>query len=192
MNICVYGAASERIDKKYTDEIYKLGEAMARRGHALVFGAGCTGAMGAAARGVQAGGGKIYGYIPQFFQDEMVERIFTECTELNFTVDMRERKAGMEKKADGFIITPGGIGTMEEFFEILTLRQLRRIDKPIVLFNIFGFYDELAACIKSAIEKHFIAEECEELYLVTEDIDEALDYLENPPEINYNARELKK
>lgn len=192
MNICVYGAASARIDKKYTDEVYKLGSEMAHRGHALVFGAGGTGVMGAAAHGVADAGGKIYGFIPEFFKKDLVERLYLDCTEIKFTQDMRERKAGMEAKADGFVIAPGGIGTLEEFFEILTLRQLGRHNKPIVIFNVFGFYDGLIDYIKSSMDKNFISESCGQLYFVTDNISEAIDYLENPPVLNLKVSELKK
>ena len=192
MNICVYGAASARIDKKYTDEVYKLGSEIAKRGHALVYGAGGTGVMGAATHGTADAGGKIYGFIPEFFKKDLVERLYLDCTEIKFTQDMRERKAGMEAKSDGFVIAPGGIGTLEEFFEILTLRQLGRHKKPIVIFNLFGFYDGLIDYIESSMSKDFISETCRHLYYVTDSISDALNYLENPPEVNFKVSELKK
>lgn len=192
MNIAIYGATSARIEEKYTDAVYDLAYKMAERGHSLVFGAGGTGVMGAAARGTVAGGGNTYGYIPKFFLEKSIELLYLDCTEINYTEDMRERKHGMEHKADGFIVGPGGIGTLEEFFEILTLKQLGRHQKPIVLFNSFGFYDGLVGYLNKSIEKDFISPLCNDLYFVTDDPIAALEYIENPPYLNYDVSELKK
>ena len=141
LRICVYGAASPSIDEKYIAAAEALGGVLADRGHSMVFGAGARGLMGAAARGAKRGGARIHGIIPTFFKEEDIEAIYTECDELTFTEDMRERKRLMEENADAFIIMPGGIGTYEEFFEILTLKQLGRHKKPIVIYNAFGYYD---------------------------------------------------
>ena len=139
MKICVFGAASAHIDNIYIRAVEELGEKMAKRGHSLVFGAGATGLMGAAARGVKRGGGKIHGVIPDFFRDEEVEAIYEGCDKITYTENMSERKRVMEDEADAFIITPGGIGTFEEFFEVLTLKQLGRHDKTMAILNISGY-----------------------------------------------------
>ena len=120
MKICVFGASSAHIDDKYIQVVEKLGEEMAKRGHSLVFGCGGTGLMGAAARGVKRGGGYIHGVVPTFFKQNGVEILFDECDKVTYTQTMRERKAIMEDDADAFIIVPGGVGTFEEFFEIVT------------------------------------------------------------------------
>ena len=130
MRSCVFGAASPTIDAEYIEKVEQLGKKMAERGHSLVFGGGGNGLMGAAARGVRRGGGSIVGVIPRFFEDEGVEAICDFCTELVFTETMRERKQIMEDRSDAFIVVPGGIGTFEEFFEILTLKQLCRHEAP--------------------------------------------------------------
>ena len=124
MKICIFGASSATIDKSYIEAVENLAEKMARRGHSLVFGAGATGVMGAAARGVKRGGGYIQGVIPEFFREEGVERIYNDCDLLTFTDSMAQRKTMMEDLADAFIIAPGGIGTLEEFYEVITLKQL--------------------------------------------------------------------
>ncbi len=180
MRICVYGAASPTIDKKYIEATEKMGEALAKRGHGLVFGAGGNGLMGAAARGFTKGGGNIVGVIPKFFDEENVEAIYESCDKLIFTEDMRERKQTMEDYADAFIVVPGGIGTYEEFFEILTLKQLCRHNKPIALYNIFDYYNELDATMASAMEKEFIKKSCKELYLLSADLDKIISYIEAP------------
>ena len=141
MRICVYGAASPIIDPEYIRLVEIMGEKMAKRGHSLVFGGGGNGLMGAAARGVKKGGGHILGVIPKFFDDEKIEAVYSECDELIEPDTMRERKQIMEDNAEAFIIVPGGIGTFEEFFEILTLKQLCRHNKPIAIYNL-QFRDE--------------------------------------------------
>ena len=191
MRICVYGAASPTIDKEYIEKVEKLGKIMAERGHSLVFGGGANGLMGAAARGVRSGGGYILGVIPKFFGDEAVEAIYDDCNELIEPDTMRERKQIMEDNADAFIITPGGIGTFEEFFEILTLKQLCRHNKPIAIYNIKGYYNEIETVLETAMAKNFIRENCMELYKISEDLDELFAYIERPVEGKRIIKELK-
>ena len=191
MRICVYGAASPTIDPEYIRQTEIMGEELAKRGHSLVFGGGANGLMGAAARGIKKHGGHIIGVIPKFFGEESVEAIFEECDELITPDTMRERKQIMEDHADAFIITPGGIGTYEEFFEILTLKQLCRHNKPIAVYNILNYYDGLNAVIESAVEKNFIRENCSNLFRTTSDLDELIAYLETPVDDSLTVKQLK-
>ena len=193
MKICVYGAASPTIDESFIKTVEVLGEKMAQRGHSLVFGGGGNGLMGAAARGVTAGGGNILGVVPSFFVNdgELVEALYEKCDKMVYTKTMRERKQIMEDNAEAFIVTPGGIGTFEEFFEILTLKQLRQHEKPIAVYNINGYYNELQAMMQAAIEKGFIKKTCLQLYRVTNDIDELFDYIENDKLNIKSVKELK-
>ena len=190
MRICVFGAASPTIDPKYIEAVEHLGRLMAERGHSLVFGGGGNGLMGAAARGVRDGGGDIVGVIPRFFDNEDIEAICDFCTELVYTDSMRERKQIMEDRCDAFIVVPGGIGTFEEFFEVLTLKQLCRHNKPIAVYNIMGYYNELNATMQSAMAKNFIRENCSELYLISDDIDKIIECIESP-EAERTVRDLK-
>lgn len=176
MNICVYGAASNHIDRKYLEAAEHLGELMAKQGHTLVFGGGGTGVMGATARGMSSGGGRIIGVAPTFFADGV---LYDHCAELHRTETMRQRKQMMEDNSDGFIAAPGGIGTFEEFFEILTLKQLNRHEKPIVVLNVDGYYDKLLAFMDSVAAEGFMSESCKELYQTVETPEQALDYLAN-------------
>ena len=121
MNLCVFGAASKTIDEKYITPVEEMGEFLAKRGHNLVFGSGCTGEMGAAARGFRRGGGKTHGVIPHFFKQDLHDYVDWNCDEMTYTETMRERKAVMEDTADAFIITPGGAGTFEELFTQIVL-----------------------------------------------------------------------
>ena len=191
MRLCVYGAASPTIDKNYIEKVEILGKIMVERGHSLVFGGGGNGLMGAAARGVRSKGGYILGVIPKFFGDETVEEIYDVCDKLVEPDTMRERKQIMEDNADGFIVTPGGIGTFEEFFEILTLKQLCRHNKPIAIYNINGYYNDLESVMKNAISKNFIKENCLDLYKITDDLEELFAYLEAPVEGPRIIKELK-
>lgn len=190
MRICLYGAASPTIHREYIEKVEALGREMAKRGHSLVFGGGGNGLMGAAARGVHDGGGHIMGVIPKFFENETVEEIYEFCNELVWTDSMRQRKQIMEDHADAFIVVPGGIGTFEEFFEILTLKQLCRHNKPIGLYNIRGYYDDLNRMMAVAMEKNFVRDNCSELYFITDDPQELLGYIETPTK-DFSVKELK-
>lgn len=191
MRICVFGAASPTIDKMYIEKVEELGRKMAERGHSLVFGGGGNGLMGAAARGVREKKGYILGVIPKFFEEETVELIFDSCDKMLKPDTMRERKQLMEDNADAFIVTPGGIGTYEEFFEILTSKQLCRHNKPIAIYNIDGFYNDINTAMHSAISKNFIKKDCLELYLMTDDADEMFEYIEKPVKEVKTIKELK-
>lgn len=191
MRICVYGSASTNIDKKFVEETEKMGKILADRDHNLVFGGGGNGLMGAAARGFRKGGAHIVGVIPRFFVREEVEEICDICDELITPETMRERKLIMEDMADAFIVTPGGIGTLEEFFEILTLKQLCRHNKPIALYDQFGYYTETETLIKASIEKMFIKDKCKELYFISDNLDEIIEYIETPVISQRSVKELK-
>ena len=155
MNICIFGASSDRLDACYLEAAQELGLLLAAGGHRLIFGGGMTGVMGACARGAAEGGGEIVGIAPRFFDEPGI--LYPDCTEFIYTETMAERKTAMEDMADAFITLPGGIGTFEEFFEVLTLRQLGRHDKPIVLLNTAGYYDALAAMLDRAVEGGFMS-----------------------------------
>ena len=176
MQICVYGASSSTLDASYLQAGHALGLALARRGHGLVFGGGDHGLMGAVARGVHAGGGSVTGVSPTFFQVDGV--LYPHCDRMLYTETMRERKQRMEELADAFIMTPGGIGTFEEFFEILTLRQLGRHTKPIGILNTNGYFDGLLELLQKAAREHFMRDACNGLYLVSEAPEALLDALE--------------
>lgn len=191
MKICIFGAASAAIDQKYIDAVEALAERMAQRGHSLVFGAGGSGLMGAAARGTKRGGGYIHGVIPTFFREEGLEKIFGGCDTLTYTETMAERKTTMEDDCDAFIIVPGGIGTLEEFFQVITLKQLKRHQKAIAFFNIDGYYNTLFAFLHEVSEKNFMAEACHEMYSSFTDADALFEYLEHYTSGSYSAQDLK-
>lgn len=189
MNICVYGSASNTIDKAYILAGEQLGKLMAKRGHKLVYGAGALGMMGAVSRGIHSENGYVLGVVPHFFTNEEV--LYLNCDKLIRTETMRQRKQIMEDNADAFIVTPGGIGTFEEFFEILTLKQLNRHNKPIVIFNINGFYDSMISMLDEAIKGNFINTECKKMYPAFKEPEEVLDYIENYKKMDLSKMKVK-
>lgn len=191
MRICIYGAASNQISDKYIKAVEALGAEMAKRGHGMVFGAGGHGLMGAAARGVHSAGGHVIGVIPHFFKDENIEEIYYDSDELIFTENMAERKATMEDHADAFIIVPGGIGTFEEFFQVLTLKQLGRHNKPIALFDVDGYYKRLQEFLLYSIDEEFIKDNCVQLYGYSDTVEGVLDYIENDKGVKFNVHDVK-
>ena len=176
MRICIYAASGEHLDAAYFSAARQLGEAMAKAGHSLVFGGGRRGLMGACAEGVHAFNGHITGVVPRFFDEPGV--ICDYCDQLIFTETMRERKAVMEDLAEAFLILPGGIGTFEEFFETLTLKQLGRHQKPMALLNTLNYYRPLQAVLEQAAEAGFLGRSCLSLYALFNEPEEALRYLE--------------
>ena len=177
MNITLYGSASDRIDRAYIDGVEALGRAIAKRGHTMVFGAGSTGLMGAAARGMHEAGGNIIGVTPHFMHT--LEPVSTLCTELIATETMAERKTIMEEKADAFLVVPGGIGTYEELFETLTLKQLGRHNKPIAIWNLDGYFTPLLDLLKHTVAEGFLREASLGLYRECCSDDEIVSYFEN-------------
>lgn len=177
MNICVFGASSDKIDKKYIKEAEFLGEELAKRGHSLVFGGGNFGEMGAVARGAYKNGGKIIGVAPKFFDKDGV--LFENCTDFVFTETMRERKAYMEDNSDAFIICPGGIGTFEEYFEVLVLKQLGQHSKPIAILNTNNYYEKIHEMLMHAKSEDFMENSDTELSPSFENVSDIITYLEN-------------
>jgi len=191
MKICVFGAASAHINEKFIKAVEELGESLAKRGHSLVFGAGATGMMGAAARGVKRGGGYIHGVIPKFFNEFGIEIEYPHCDKVTYTETMSERKRIMEDDCDAFIITPGGVGTFEEFYEVLTLKQLGRHTKPIALYDIDGYYDKLEEFMEYSMEEGFINKVCKEIYACAGTPEEVLQYIENDKPVKRSIKDLK-
>lgn len=189
MNICLYGASSADIDAKYLDAARAFGQLLAQHGHTLVYGGGAQGVMGAAARGVTEANGKIIGIAPSFFQVDGI--LYDDCTEFITTETMAERKALMMARADAFVMAPGGFGTLEEFFEVLTLKQLGKHNPAIAVLNTDGFYNTLQAFVKEAVERRFIREACLGLYALCGTPEQTLAYLEGFDPEALDVRHLK-
>ena len=174
MNICLYGSGSRNIDKIYTDEAYELGCRIAQNGHTLVFGGGETGMMGACAKGVHDNDGNSIGIAPPWIGN--FEPLCDNCSEFVYVDSMDKRKNKFLENSDAFIISPGGIGTLDEFFEIITLKKLKQHDKPIIVFNINGFFNKMFEMIDEMSEKGFLYKQ-EEIFKTVNTIDEIFEKL---------------
>lgn len=166
---CVYGGASEKIAEPHRKATEELGRLIAANGFSLVYGAGATGCMGAVARGVKEKDGFVMGVLPDFIGS--FEEMF-DCDDKIMVDTMAERKTIMEKHADIFFIAPGGIGTMDEFFQVLTLKYLGRLDVPVVVINLDGFYDSVLNLLNDLVRQGAATEEIHKLYFVISDVSE--------------------
>ena len=189
MNICVYGASSNMIDKSFITAGEALGGAIAENNHTVVFGGGAAGLMGAVARGAHAEGGKTVGVCPSFFNVDGA--LFSDCNEMIYTDTMRERKQLLEEMSDAFIVTPGGIGTFDEFFEIYTLRHLGVHRKPIAIYNTNGYYDSLVDMLNNAIDKKFMPNANMDLLFISDNPQKIINYIENYNPDDHRAVEFK-
>ena len=175
MNICIFGASGRELEESYYAAAELLGSLIAQQGHTLVFGGGREGLMGAAARGAHKYGGDIIGIVPKFFDEPGI--IYEHCTELIFTETVRERKQLMEERSEACVVLPGGIGTFEEFFEMLTLKQLGRSDRAIVVLDTNNYYGPMQHMLKNTARQRFMSRGCLELYGLADTPDKALDYI---------------
>lgn len=179
--LAVYCSSSDHVAPEFFAAARELGQAIAVHGYTLIYGGTKVGLMGEIARSVHAAGGKVIGVIPVAIQERGLA--YEQCDELIVTVDMRMRKATMEALADGFVAFPGGFGTLEELFEVLTLKQLGYHQKPIAILNAHGFYDPLMHLFEHIYAANFARPDYRGLYQVAATADELFRYLETyaPP-----------
>jgi hypothetical protein len=178
---CVFCASSELIDVRWIELAGQVGAELAARGHRLVSGGGAISAMGALARAARAGGAHTTGVIPQALADREVAD--HDADELLVTPDMRSRKAAMDARADGFLILPGGLGTLEELFEIWVARGLGMHDRPVVVLDPDQLFGPLREQIRLLVTHRFMHQETADLLCWTRSVAEAFDRLEeaSPP-----------
>jgi uncharacterized protein (TIGR00730 family) len=174
--ICVFCGSNPGVDVRYGAAAAELGGLLVRRGQSLVYGGGSVGLMGIVADAVLAAGGEIVGVIPRMLATK--ELLHPGVSDMRQTADMHARKAMMAESSDAFIALPGGYGTLEEFFEIVTWAQLGIHAKPVGLLNVAGFYDPLVRMIDHAIAEGFIKVEHRDLIVVEERPDALLDRLD--------------
>ena len=173
--VCVFSGSSPGADLAYRAAATDLGHRLAERGIELVFGGASVGLMGAVADAALEGGGHVIGVIPQ----SLVEREIAHpgLGDLRVVDSMHERKAVMAELADAFVALPGGVGTLEELFEVYTWNQLGLHAKPLGLFNVRGYFDGLARFLDHATAERFVTPQHRAMLLVHEDLDELLDGL---------------
>jgi cytokinin riboside 5'-monophosphate phosphoribohydrolase len=181
--ICVYCSSSNAVHASYFAAARALGTAIAARGHTLIFGGVEIGLMGELARAARARGGPVVGVVPELARGS--RHVFA-ADEVIYTPDLRARKQVMERRADHFVALPGGFGTLEELFEILTLKQLTLHTHPVVLFNHRDYYGPLVAALEHMFTEGFAsAEHHRQLYGVADTVDGLFDYFAayRPPRV---------
>ncbi|MET8358750.1 TIGR00730 family Rossman fold protein [Micromonospora sp. NPDC005171] len=175
--ICVFCASSRTLDQRWLDLAAETGAELARRGHTLVSGGGCVGMMGALADGARAAGGRTVGVIPQSLVDLEVADLASD--ELLVTDSMASRKTLMIDKSDAFLTLPGGLGTLDELFEVWTTATLALHAKPMVLIDTDGFYRPLLDWLDALADQTFLKPAGRDLLTVTATVPEALNILES-------------
>jgi uncharacterized protein (TIGR00730 family) len=173
--ITVFCGSSVGSEKEYQEQAFMLGKILAERNIGLVYGGANVGLMGAVANGTIENNGKVIGVLPHFLQNKEIAH--EGLTELILVETMHERKTKMNDLTDGVIALPGGFGTLEEFFEMLTWAQLGLHKKPIAILNINGFYDELLALVNTMVEKGFLKEVNKNMLLTSDNINDLLDQM---------------
>lgn len=178
-SLCVFCGSKKGHDPCFEESARQVGQSLARRGVRLVYGAGKIGLMGTLADACLEAGGSVVGVIPDFLREEEV--CHTGLTQLIVTTTMHQRKEIMAARSDAFLILPGGFGTLDEFFEILTWRQLGLHDKPIGILDVEGYYEHLLQHM-AYIERKGFYRNRRPLYVVSKDIETLLDELLQPTE----------
>jgi uncharacterized protein (TIGR00730 family) len=170
--VCVFCGSSPGRDPRYAEAARELGTLLAANGFSLVFGGGNIGLMGEVARAARTGGAPVLGILPKFL--EHLEPPLRSAEELIVTPDLQQRKQRMLAVADAFVILPGGLGTLDEYFEVLTSAQLNALGKPILLMNIAGYFDPLKALLDHVVREGFANANLFELQHVVTNPQEAI------------------
>ena len=170
-SICVFCGSNSGKNQIYSKLAKDVGEIIAERNDTLVYGGGSIGLMGTVADSCLNIGGQVIGIIPEYLNK--LEVGHKNLTRLLIVKDMFERKSKMEKLSDGFFILPGGVGTLDELFEMITLAQLKQHIKPVIIFNINKFYDPLIQQIQNCIKEGFIHKEHLDLFIVADSASKA-------------------
>lgn len=174
-SVCVFCGASNNVDKKFLDIGAEFGKLLAARDITLVYGGGDCGVMGAVANSTMKHGGYAIGVFPRSLRN--IENEHQSLTEITIVDTMHERKQNMFERSDAFIVFPGGFGTMDEMFEILTWKQLMLHNKPVVIFNYQGYWDPLIALMKNIIEQQFAKTEVATYYHVVDKLEDIINVL---------------
>lgn len=183
-SVCVFCGAASKVDPVFHDLARAAGALVAAQGWTLVYGGSKTGTMGSLADGALGAGGKVVGFIPRHLEER--EQQHTGITECHVVDSMHERKQGMVDAADAFVVLPGGFGTMDEFFENITWRQIGLHDKPMIIVNYNGFWSKLLELMADLERHHFIRPENLELFTVVDSLDQLVDALNHTPDVRFD------
>lgn len=190
LSLCVYCGSAEGTTPEHGAQAEQLGRLAAERGVRIVYGGGRIGLMGRVANGAKANGGEVIGIIPEHLMSaEVADR---HLTRLEVVDSMHVRKARMVELSDAFCALPGGLGTLDETFEILTWRQLRLHDKPIILVNLGGYWDPLLALLRHQVEAGFVGAQHIDYFTVVERVEDVFTAIEAaaPPQVPTDSRRL--
>lgn len=185
-SVCVYCGSSNHVAQSYLDAATSFGTLLAEEQLTLVYGGGRVGLMGKTADAALENGGAVIGIIPGHLQTKEVEH--NGVTELHIVESMHSRKQMMVDKSDAFVVLPGGLGSLDELFEILTWKMLGLHDKPIVIANIDGYWDELVTLIDKLIQEGFCRPQHKNMYRVVTDIHEILPTLRSMPAETFDPK----
>ena len=188
-SVCVYCGSSSRVADVHKDAAHMLGDGLARRGIQLVYGGGRVGLMGIAADAALAAGGRVVGIIPEHIQAAEIEH--TGLTELLVVDSMHTRKRMMVDRSDAFVVLPGGLGTLDEAFEILTWKQLHLHDKPVVIVDVDGYWRPLLGLVDHMVAQGFAQASHRALFTVVDDVDSVFAALAHEPEPALKIRTQK-
>ena len=177
-SVCVYCGSSALVAPHFKETARKLGSALARQGVTLVYGGGHVGLMGIVADAALAAGGAVVGIIPEHIRAQEVPH--EGLTELHVVPDMHTRKRMMAERSEGFVVLPGGLGTLDETFEIITWKKLQLHNKPIIVLNEDGYWDAMMGLIEKTITEGFSASEDRALFHVVTSVEATLDALAAP------------
>jgi len=175
-NVCVFCSSSNHLDQRYIAEAKNLGSYLAENNFRLIYGGTNVGLMGIVANAVKEKGGDVWGVIPRLINDKGIAK--QECDKLFVTEDLRERKRVMFEKSDAFVALPGGFGTLEEMFEVITLKQLQYKNPPIVFLNTLNFYNKLEDFLENIFEQGFTSKKYRNLFYMANDIEALSEYLQ--------------
>ncbi len=178
-SVCVYCGSSQRVAPAFRRSAGAIGRRLAADGITLVYGGGRVGLMGEVADGALAAGGQVVGFIPEHLYE--LEAAHTGLTELHVVDGMHTRKMGMFERSDGFLVLPGGLGTLDEMMEVLTWKQLGLHRKPVVLLDVQGYWRPLIAMVEAQIAAGFARPEHRDLFTVADSYEAALEAMRQAP-----------
>lgn len=188
--ICVFCSSSEDLDKKFHKIAVELGSRLGADNYKLIHGAGTIGLMGVLMKSAVSSGCKVTGVVPERLNRENI--VSDEHQTLVVTADMKDRKEYMRNNSDIFMALPGGFGTLEELMEVITLKQLKYHNKPVIIINPFGFYDNLLKQFEVFYQEKFTVKSYRDLYFVTDNLNDAFDYIDSYKPGNIYDKYLKE
>lgn len=188
--IVIYGASSPHVDAVFKEQAFELGALLAENGRSIVTGAGMTGLMASVEEGALSRGGRVTGVIPQFMVDNGWQH--DGLSEMIVTADMHERKSTMASMADACVALPGGTGTLEELFEIITWKMLGLFVKPIVILNTDSYYNPMLEMLDRTVERQFMTPYFRQLWSVATTPGQVLELLDSTPDWHSDRRKIHK